>query len=147
MAIMNQGQSPVPGLMLERAVLAVPAVNGILRDAVDAHLRKWGLEQLADNALLVVSELVTNSIAASPGAPLWFRMMRWPKMLAIEVRDTCARPVVCREAGELDESGRGMMIVQQLARHWGQRREPDGTKTVYALLDLPGERHNEASES
>jgi hypothetical protein len=137
MAIMNQGQRPVPGLTLERAVLAVPSVNGLLRDAAGAHLRKWGLEKLADDALLVVSELVTNAIAASPGAPLWFRMMRWPRLLAIEVRDCSARPVVSRDPGELDESGRGMWIVDQLTRHWGQRWEPDGTKTVYALLDLP----------
>jgi hypothetical protein len=137
MAIMEQRQCPVAGSVLERDVLAVPSVNGVLRDAVGTHLRKWGLERLADDAMLVVSELVTNAIAAAPGGTLGFRMMRWPTMLAIEVRDGSAERVVSREADLMDESGRGLWIVEQVARHWGQRQEPDGTKTVYALLDLP----------
>jgi signal transduction histidine kinase len=141
MAIMNQEQRP--GLVLERAVLAVPAVNGVLRDAAGVHLAKWGLEDLADDALLVVSELVTNAITASPGGPLWFRMMRWPRMLAIEVRDCSAERVQRREPGMLDESGRGLWMVEQVARHWGQRWEVDGTKTVYALLDLPNPGNSE----
>jgi anti-sigma regulatory factor (Ser/Thr protein kinase) len=141
MTIMYQEQSPTgpppSGLYVERDVLAAPSSNGVLRDLANVHLDKWGLNGLADDALLVVSELVTNAIAAAPGTLIGFRMMRWPAMLVIEVRDSGTGRVVCTEAGALDESGRGMWIVDQIARHWGQRPEPDGTKTVYALLDLP----------
>ena len=99
MAIMNQEERPVPGLTLERAVLAVPAVNGVLRDVAGVHLVKWGLDELADDALLVVSELVTNAITAAPGRPLWFRMARWPHVLAIEVRDSSPEWALRREPG------------------------------------------------
>lgn len=124
-------------LSVERSVLAAPSSSGLLRDLAEVHLRKWGLGELADDVLLVVSELGTNAIAASPGTLIGFRMMRWPTMLVVEVRDSSAERVVREEPGTLDESGRGLWIVEQIARHWGQRTEPDGTKTVYALLDLP----------
>ncbi|GAA3927737.1 hypothetical protein GCM10023085_06160 [Actinomadura viridis] len=138
---MNQGQSPAgpapSGLYVERAVLATPSSNGVLRDLACAHLEKWGLGGLADDAVLVVSELVTNAIEAAPGTLIGFRLMLWPTMLVIEVHDTSTERVVCGEVEALAESGRGMWIVEHIARHWGQRLEGDGTKTVYALLDLP----------
>ncbi|MFI0358008.1 ATP-binding protein [Actinomadura sp. 9N407] len=118
-------------------MLAVPSSGGLLRDLAEVHLRKWGLGELADDVLLVVSELATNAIAASPGTLIGFRMMRWLAMIAVEVQDSSTERVVRREPMTLDESGRGLWIVEQIARHWGQRAEPDGTKTVYALLDLP----------
>ncbi len=79
---------PLSGISVERAVLAIPSSNGILRDLARAHLDKWGLAELVDDALLVISELVTNAQAAAPGTLIGFRMTRRPGTLAIEVRDS-----------------------------------------------------------
>lgn len=133
MTIMCQEQPPI----LQRAVLAAPSAIGLLRDLAEVQLTKWGLSELVDDALLVASELVTNACAAAPKTLIGFRLMLWPTLLVIEVQDASDEPAVLQEPEVLAETGRGLWIVDQLARHWGQRPEAGGGKTVYALLALP----------
>ncbi|MGK5556473.1 ATP-binding protein [Actinomadura kijaniata] len=125
--------------VLERAVLATPSSVGLLRDLAEAHLNKWGLAPVVDDATLVISELLTNAVKAKPRHLMGFRLMRWRAVLYVEVFDESAEDAVPTDpTGDLLENGRGLHIVAALSRHWGQRREPGGGKTVYALLDLPG---------
>jgi anti-sigma regulatory factor (Ser/Thr protein kinase) len=141
MTIMSREQPPSESTytwpFLARAVLATPSAIGLLRDLAEVQLNKWGLAELVDDALLIVSELVTNACAAAPRTLIGFRMMVWPTLLVIEVYDSSGEPAVLQEPETLAESGRGLWIVSHLARHWGQRPEVGGGKTVYALLGLP----------
>ncbi|MBW8482989.1 ATP-binding protein [Actinomadura parmotrematis] len=126
--------------VFERAVAGGPAAPAALRRLAAARLRAWGLDAIAADVLLVVSELATNAVRASgAGTLVGLRLMVWRAVLSVEVYDGSTAPAVPAPppaVPEDAESGRGLAIVAALARHWGQRRDPDG-KTVYALLDLP----------
>ncbi|MEU1629341.1 ATP-binding protein [Streptomyces sp. NPDC020096] len=105
-----------------------------MRRITAAHLRHWGLTALADNAALVVSELVTNAIRHGQGRPVGLRVVRSARELRIEVTDGNPTPPRPRSAGITDESGRGLLIVAALAQEWGV--SPDG-RTTWCSLAIP----------
>lgn len=102
-------------------------------------------DDLGDNVELVVSELVTNAIIHAPhgqAPPAGSDMVllgvqveaRW---VLVGVRDPWPRAIPAVTVGELDEHGRGLQIVDELAySRWTEIREAG--KTVYALLVRPG---------
>jgi anti-sigma regulatory factor (Ser/Thr protein kinase) len=116
-------------------VCPVPPVAGAVsavRRNVAAVLADWGVSpQMAEDALLVVSELVTNAIIhACPPAVL---RLSWepgdgPCTLRVEVTD--AGPVVPvgrpRAGIDPDEHGRGETIVHALATCHGIHIHPGG---------------------
>ncbi|WP_160146940.1 ATP-binding protein [Thermomonospora echinospora] len=113
----------------------MPATVGLLRDLTQVHLAKWGAsERFADNVRLVVSELVTNSVAACPGRAIVFVMYAVVGAVVVEVRDPSERAPVHRPAGPGDEGGRGLQIVGALAESWGTRWPPGGGKVVWAKM-------------
>jgi len=79
-------------------------------------LRRWGLDGLADSAELVVSELVTNAVRAACGTPEPWPVRLWltaePARVAIGVWDCSPVPPRLAHAGDADESGRGLFLVQ-----------------------------------
>jgi anti-sigma regulatory factor (Ser/Thr protein kinase) len=94
-----------------------------------------------EDARMVVSELVANSLRhARPlaGDTIDVRWSVRPDALRLSVTDggsltTAPQP---RCAGDLATGGRGLMIVESLARRWGVESEDGGT-TVWAELDVP----------
>ncbi|MCG3042160.1 ATP-binding protein, partial [Streptomyces sp. S1A] len=104
------------------------------RDAVRGVLRGWGLEALTDDTVLLVSELVTNSMRHAHG-PIGVRMVRGTSLL-VEVSDPLPVPPRERNAAVDDEGGRGIQLVARGARRWGTRHGPIG-KTVWFELSLP----------
>ncbi|MGW1275524.1 ATP-binding protein [Streptomyces tsukubensis] len=117
------------------AVAFEPADSRVrhMRRITGAALRLWKLDAVTDEALLVVSELVTNAVRHGTGT-IRLRVRRTGDLLRIEVTDQSPRAPQPREAGPLDESGRGMLIVAMLAAEWGV--SPDGT-TTWCTLTLP----------
>ncbi|WP_084219765.1 SpoIIE family protein phosphatase [Spirillospora albida] len=115
---------------------AEPAAVRRARGLVRARLAAWGLDDLADTAALVVSELVTNAIAHA-GGRVRVRLVR-DGSLVCEVFDTAdGRPRMRPDdAAAMAESGRGLHVVRRLSRRWGVRRTADG-KVVWCELDLP----------
>lgn len=105
------------------------------RDEVRATLHGWGLEAVSDEAVLLVSELVTNSLRYAHG-PIGVRMVRGGSLL-VEVSDPLPDPPRERVAAADDEGGRGIQLVAQTARRWGTRHGPMG-KTVWFELGPPG---------
>jgi anti-sigma regulatory factor (Ser/Thr protein kinase) len=94
---------------------------GLVRTALrETH----GLGALLDDAILVASELVTNSVVHSGGSPadtIGVRAVRLSGELSISVSDPGVsgdEPHV-RVAETPQRSGRGLLIVKQLARRWG----------------------------
>ncbi|GGP36297.1 ATP-binding protein [Streptomyces abikoensis] len=102
-------------------------------------LAEWGLDELADDAVLLLSELVTNAIVHVPGGAGEVRLAlsRTPAQLVVQVTDGGGRLPLCAEAGPDSENGRGMWLVEQLAAEWGHHTSGGG-KTIWFTLPLPG---------
>ncbi|MFE6763201.1 ATP-binding protein [Streptomyces sp. NPDC057689] len=140
------GVTDTEGDLAEWSFPAVPGAVRTARHAVHDALRDWGLDSaVGDEAVLLVSELVTNSMRYTPG-PIGVRLLRphpngdhssaRPGLL-VEVSDPVPDAPTERAAGPDDESGRGLQLVACAARRWGTRRGKSG-KTVWFELALPG---------
>ena len=99
---------PVPGPAL------APRSVGHARRLVATQLDSWQLPQLADDARLVVSELLTNAaLHAKP--PIRLSLLRIPDGVRIEVSDGSSEmPMVLRPASDT-MTGRGWSLVQALS--------------------------------
>lgn len=75
-----------------------------------------------------MSELVTNAVRYG-NPPLEMRMIN-DRALTCEVRDTSPAAPHLRHARTIDEGGRGLFIIAQLAQVWGTRYTADG-KTIW----------------
>ncbi|MCX4447076.1 ATP-binding protein [Streptomyces sp. NPDC087866] len=140
------GVTDTEGDHVEWSFPAVPGAVRTARHAVHDALRDWGLDSaVGDEAVLLVSELVTNSMRYTPG-PIGVRLLRphpngdrssaVPGLL-VEVSDPLPDAPTERTAGPDDEGGRGLLLVACAARRWGTRRGKSG-KTVWFELALPG---------
>jgi anti-sigma regulatory factor (Ser/Thr protein kinase) len=83
---------------------------------------EWGLRALADDAEVVVSELVTNAIQASRAVThaairLWLAADRM--QVVICVWDASPQPPVRMDAADDAENGRGLVLVEALSKQWG----------------------------
>ncbi|MBG0851253.1 SpoIIE family protein phosphatase [Streptomyces spinoverrucosus] len=112
-----------------------PAEVGRARAVVREQLHEWRLANLADNAELMVSELVTNAVRHSHRGPVELRLVRGDTLLC-EVDDDDHDLPTLLSAGPGDETGRGLRVVSTLAREWGASRTGAG-KTVWFELTLP----------
>ncbi|MCC3776769.1 ATP-binding protein [Streptomyces sp. UNOB3_S3] len=107
------------------------------RTLVGDTLREWGLESVSDVTVLLVSELVTNSLRYASG-PIGVRMYSHAgPTLLVEVSDPLPDPPRERVADPDDEGGRGLQLVALASRRWGTRPGNTG-KTVWFELTLPG---------
>ncbi|WP_423835822.1 ATP-binding protein [Streptomyces endophytica] len=117
-----------------------PADPGAVRTArtvVRRVLNDWGLNGAADMAVLLVSELVTNSLRHATG-PIGVRMVLLSAgELLVEVSDPLPDPPQERTAAPDDEGGRGLQLVACSSRRWGTRRGKSG-KTVWFELSVAG---------
>lgn len=91
-----------------------------------------------EEALLLVSELVTNAVRH--GRPeIVLQIRRLPDRIRIEVRDEGDHlPEVPADRPSLDRpTGRGLLIVAATALDWGVERTPGlNGKTVWAEIDI-----------
>ncbi|WP_141578659.1 ATP-binding protein [Actinomadura sp. WMMA1423] len=113
------------------------AVVAEVRRFVRLVTGQWGLDDFVP--CLVASELVTNALryAAASDDDVTFRIGRTDDgALWLEVQDaTCDLPRIQR-ADAVSEAGRGLFIVDQLARCWGVRPlSGNAGKVVFAVLD------------
>ncbi|MFD5480846.1 ATP-binding protein [Streptomyces hawaiiensis] len=109
------------------AFTAEPAEVAALRRIMRLHLDVWGLQDLADEAQLCVSELVSNVIThVGPGTPATLAVSMQGTHLRIEVHDPDPRALpTLRDAGTDSEEGRGMTLVDAVADRWGVLLNPD----------------------
>ncbi|MER6355532.1 SpoIIE family protein phosphatase [Streptomyces sp. NPDC001634] len=115
-----------------------PVEVGRARAAVREQLHAWGLGTLADNAELMVGELVTNAVRHAHSRRVELRLVRGDTLLC-EVDDDDHTLPTLLSAGPGDEFGRGLRVVSTLAREWGTSRT-NGGKTVWFELTLPRTR-------
>ncbi|GAA3492375.1 MULTISPECIES: SpoIIE family protein phosphatase [Streptomyces] len=98
-------------------------------------LERWGLQELSDSVELLVSEVVTNAVRYAE-RPVTLRLLR-TDVLRCEVGDDSPQLPRQRRARDTDEGGRGLFLVNRLARKWGATRLSSG-KVVWFELGLPG---------
>lgn len=114
-----------------------PLTVGRARRFLTHHLEVWGLPQLAEDAELIVSELVTNAIAhAHPpyGHLIATRMERLVHGVLIEVHDASEAKPERQEASANSESGRGLALVDALTGgQWGVSDRKGPGKKVWAV--------------
>ncbi|MFI1470049.1 PAS domain S-box protein [Streptomyces wuyuanensis] len=115
---------------------ATPASVSRARAFLAKSLVDWGCAQVADDAQLLVSEVVTNAIQHGQG-PVRLLMRRNSTELTVEVSDHSHHPPQPRLASADDESGRGLILVETLAGSWGVRPTDDGKTTWFTLLLEP----------
>ncbi len=127
------------GLELPAHASAAALARGHVRKV----LTEWGREDLTDSAELVISELVANAVKATPIDALaddgtteivWMHLYRSGAGVVLEVWDCSRTPPVKRSAGLDDECGRGLQIVDILAKEWGYRWPRIGGKIVWCTL-------------
>ena len=136
---------------LEHWPLRDTLILGALADAVPlarVHLRQllsgWGRAELSPDASVVVSELVTNAVAASEerrlaAAPVLVWLGSDDCCLLLAVADMSPRPPVRPNLGVDAEGGRGLALVEALSSRWGWHPVSTTglTKVTWAEWRLP----------
>ena len=89
----------------------------------------------SETAVLLATELVTNAVEHGRGAAYLDATVE-AGAIRLEVTDSSiVEPRPNTEVSDLDERGRGLILIDALASRWGVRPRPDG-KTVWCELDL-----------
>ncbi|MGX1854821.1 ATP-binding protein [Streptomyces sp. NPDC055299] len=115
-------------------LLRRPESVATARRLVRTALTAWGLEELADDGALVVSELVTNAVQHARSEVIRLVISRpGPATVRIGVVDKSKAPPQRHRPGSEDDSGRGLVLVAALADDWGTDPLPWG-KRVWSEL-------------
>jgi anti-sigma regulatory factor (Ser/Thr protein kinase) len=102
------------------------------RQFVTATFGAWSLPG-TDDAELLVSEIVTN-VVRHVGAcddPMCVSVARRDDRVRVDVHDPSSEKPRPRKAGELDESGHGLYLVEALSADWGCARPDKIGKVVW----------------
>jgi anti-sigma regulatory factor (Ser/Thr protein kinase) len=119
------------------ALTAVPHASREARYVARAVLQDWDVATgLVDDAVLVISELVTNAVRhAGTATTLELEIGQTGDRLRIALIDGDATEPRPRSAGAGAEDGRGLAILAALSDRWGI--EPlQGGKRVWWEVDL-----------
>jgi len=89
--------------------------------------------EVVEDAVLLVSELVTNSVLHG-GPPVVVAVDCDEQSLRVRVRDGSSEMPSPRQAKRVDEGGRGLAIVATLSDDWGvEPHESDGKHVWFVL--------------
>jgi anti-sigma regulatory factor (Ser/Thr protein kinase) len=119
-----------------------PSVVSRARKRIRDTLREWGLSDLADDVIMIGSELMANAVqstrAEDGSEPVWLWLLASSTAVAVLVFDATTGVPRSGEAASDDESGRGLMIVDALSAQWGWDFPslPHGGKVVWALIQI-----------
>lgn len=133
---------PAAAIPTRRTYLEVeahPAVVAQARRFARSTLGRWELSDTADDAELIVSELLTNSIAATGRMPfaahVGLLITADPRQLLLLVWDASPEPPVRQDPDPDAPEGRGLQIVEALGAQWGSSADSRG-KVVWAALEI-----------
>ena len=134
----HAGRRPAFHRMSFLALAPLPGAIPCARLHAVAVLHEWGLRALAEDAALIVSELITNAADASvllpDRPPVTLRLLASEKSLIIEAWDHSPLDLEPRQADSGDECGRGLAVVAALSTRWGCERTGHRRKVVWAEL-------------
>lgn len=106
------------------------------RQMVWTALDAWHLRQIADEALLVVSELIANSVQHARGSVVRITVTRISEYrVRLACIDKSRKKPVLAKVTLADERGRGMAIIAAVSEQWGANWLLKG-KRVWAELEV-----------
>jgi hypothetical protein len=114
-------------------------VVGEVRREVRAYVRLWGYGELAEDAALCASELVSNVGKHTDCGECVLSLERGSRGVRVTVSDGNRVLPMLREPDWGAEAGRGLRIVAGVAQAWGAAPTRDG-KDVWVELRVAGER-------
>lgn len=126
-------------LVLRAELASVREGRFFARDVVT----EWGLEGLADDIQLGVSELVTNAVRHAGTDVVMTLRLDGKLIVEVEDSDPELRHPAVPSTDPLATSGRGLQIVSAVSTDWGVRSVPAG-KVVWFALDLPDNARTDA---
>ncbi|WP_091202618.1 ATP-binding protein [Micromonospora narathiwatensis] len=136
------GAPPTAVLTADLPPVAVAAREA--RALVTDGCVRWGVPELVEPACIAVTEMV-NNVVAHAGTPMTVRVAprdddaRSPRGLRLAVRDGSTRPPAYAGLAPLTSiGGRGLLLIDTVARRWGSTPLPDG-KVVWCVLHAEDE--------
>ena len=135
------------GMDIEQAELACLLVSEVVTNVVlhaaaaPAPRHEFVLEGAGPGPLGILGDWELSpdddGLGAPPGKDFTLRLRRGQEAIWVEVFDSDLRLPRIRSAGESDEGGRGLYLVDQLATRWGSRPTKDG-KAVWFEMPIKG---------
>lgn len=114
---------------------------GAMRRIAAARLRYCGLSALIDEAMVIVSELLTNAVLHSGTRQIALSLRIECGVLHITVTDGMPGSALCKHVDDDAESGRGLVLVEALVTEnggkWGTR---DAGAETWCSLVVPREQ-------
>jgi hypothetical protein len=108
--------------------------RAFVRRVLDA----WDCDDPEEVAVLLTSEVVSNAVIhAAGGLALDVRWERGSSVVRIEVRDNDERPPLLRTPTADSAGGRGIVLVEALARRWGSEPLADGKVVWFEVPTRP----------
>jgi len=145
--LMSASLLPAPDWVRRRVVSRQPDLGlaaKAAREYSERVLRGWGLQALADDAAVIVSELVSNAIRHGVNGrsdPAWdcIELILWrrPGQIICAVTDPGTGTPAMANPDPLAEQGRGLHVVEALSVTWGWTRLGSPGKAVWAALEVP----------
>lgn len=119
-------------LALPRTAESGPAARSALRRLLD----EAGVAQdVRETAVLLATEMVTNAVEHGGGSSYLDATVR-PDVVRLEVSDESTRlPTPSESVDDLDERGRGLLLIAAMSSAWGAERRARG-KTVWCEIGL-----------
>ena len=144
------GEPSADGATMRTELPAEPASARQARSAVRQALADWGMNHLSGDAELLASELVANAAEHGDGTPISLALRRHAGPggrpgITCEVTDGSPATPRRTEPGPDSEHGRGLAIVNALARSSGVRATQAG-KTSWFTLALTDRTHRAAAQ-
>lgn len=113
----------------------------VARQAAGSMLYGWGYRdrQWTQLAMLIVSELVTNSVQHAGGC-LSLDVQARGATVTIGATDGSAAVPSRRDAD--DAGGRGLMLIEAVSGGWGVQKRPGGKRVWVRLAPYPHAAHH-----
>jgi DNA-binding NarL/FixJ family response regulator/anti-anti-sigma regulatory factor len=143
-ALANARARP-PGLREHLALGPVPTATAAGRRFVQEVCGRWGLQELAEPAALLASELVTNAVVHA-GTAMELRVELLGPHLHVAVKDQNPDIPQVPAAKQGAHRGHGLRRVDQVATAWGVDEDGTGGKVVWCTLELPAPPSGAAGE-
>ncbi|MEH1168542.1 ATP-binding protein [Micromonospora sp. CPCC 205539] len=103
------------------------------REMVATGCQRWDLPTLVEPASIAITEMV-NNVVAHAGTSMTIRLAPQDNVLHLAVRDhSTGQPAFVGLAPTTRTGGRGLLLIDTVARRWGSSPVPDG-KVVWCVL-------------
>lgn len=114
-----------------------PRLVSAVRNDIATALRQWGVDDLVDDAKILVTEVLTNAIQHAAGSRDITVLAAWTQqVLHVEVHDgdSTSLPEVVLPAAATRTRGRGLPLVDALSAAWGWAPLQPHSKCVWFEL-------------